>query len=567
MYVEVRMLSDIEIARTKELKDIREIAKRIDLDEGDLKLYGKYMAKVEADCVFAPNKKSEADEGALILVTATSPTKAGEGKSTMSIALADALNRLKHKTLLCLREPSMGPVFGLKGGATGGGYAQVMPMDDINLHFTGDMHAITAANNLISASIDNHLYWGNELGIDKDRVLFKRCLDVNDRSLRKIEISYGFKKDKFVRTEQFNISVASEIMATLCLAKDFTDLKDRLARIAIAYDVDGKLLQVKDLGIVDSLLLILKDAILPNLVQTLEENPVLIHGGPFANIAHGCNSIVATKFALRHADYVVTEAGFAADLGAEKFLDIKSQVAKLNPRLSVLVTTIRSLKSQAYIDFSELNQENIEALKIGLANLDRHMQILQNFNLPFVVAINQFDSDTEAEKDFISHYLTEKNIDYSFVTAFRDGAEGALSLAKLVYRKIESAKDKNERYEPLYNMEDSFESKLNSIVKKCYGARSYILSAEASSQLTEIKRLKYENLPLCIAKTANSFTDDPKILGAPSDFDIHISELRLNLGAGFIVCLTGRINTLPGLPKKSKAEEIYYKDGKFFNLS
>lgn len=555
------MRSDIDIARSVAPLDIREIAQNIGLLEDDLILYGRTKAKIKYQKLMAGK-----DRGELILVTATSPTKAGEGKSTISIALADALNYLKKKTILCLREPSMGPVFGLKGGATGGGYAQVIPMDEINLHFTGDMHAITSANNLISACIDNHIYWGNELKIDESRILFQRCLDVNDRSLRSCEIGGSYKGGKLARKERFNITVASEIMATLCLSNDFEDLRYRLGNIAVAYNIDGELIYTRDLGIVDSLLLLLREAILPNLVQTLEHSPCVIHGGPFANIAHGCNSLIATKFALSRADYVVTEAGFATDLGAEKFLDIKCRYGKLEPSCSVLVTTIRSLKSQADIAFDDLNKENLPALKMGISNLERHLETLENFNLSKVVAINVFESDTENEKRILSEYLESRNIRYSFVSAYKDGSKGAIDLAREVLKEI-NAIDPNKRYKPLYELSDDFEIKLEKIIKGAYGGQGFELSPDAKLQLNEIRRLSFDKLPLCIAKTPNSLTDNPKVLGRPKDFIIHIKELRLNLGAGFIICIAGNINTLPGLPKQPKASEIYYEKGEFYNLS
>ncbi|MDO5732793.1 MAG: formate--tetrahydrofolate ligase [Eubacteriales bacterium] len=556
------MKTDIEIARSASKKDIREIAAQMGIREEELILYGFDKAKLSEALI---KRLEHEEDGQLILVTAITPTKAGEGKSTTSIGLADALQRLGKKTMLCLREPSMGPVFGLKGGAAGGGYAQVIPMEDINLHFTGDMHAITAANNLIAACIDNQLYWGNELQIDKERIVFKRCMDMNDRALRSLTVNRGSRKDRDLREDGFNITVASEIMAVLCLASDAEDLRERLDRILVAYTLSGEALYVRDLGISGALLLILKDALQPNLVQTLENTAALVHGGPFANIAHGCNSLRATKTALKLADYVVTEAGFAADLGAEKFLDIKCVMGGLKPKAAVLVATVRALKLHGGVAFDNLAEENLEALKQGLANLDRHAESLKNFGLETVVAINRFADDSEAELKLLADHCRDHGLHFALSEVFSQGGAGGEALAKAVLEALEAQGEAN--YRPVYALEDDFRTKLDKIVKHCYGADAAVLSEAAAKQLEELEAMGYGNLPLCMAKTPSSLSDDPKLLGAPTGFTIHVRELRLSAGAGFIVCLTGDVMTMPGLPRHPMAIDMDYRNGEILGLS
>ncbi len=557
------MKTDIEISREAQLKPILEIAAKLGLSPEEMIPYGHDKAKISSQAI---KKREKEAQGKLILVTAISPTKAGEGKSTTTIGLGDALSRLGKKTLLCLREPSMGPVFGIKGGAAGGGYAQVVPMEDINLHFTGDMHAITAANNLICACIDNHLYWGNELRFDLEKITFKRCMDMNDRCLREVIVSKGIRKDRDVRSDGFNITVASEIMAVLCLAKDEQDLRARLGQMMLGYNVDGDAIYLRDLGIEGALCLILKDAILPNLVQTLENVPALIHGGPFANIAHGCNSVIATKAALNLADYVVTEAGFGADLGAEKFLDIKCRFAGLNPQAVVLVATCRALKMHGGQDFDDLATENIAALEKGFANLDRHMENIRKFGLEAVVCINRFPTDTEAELDCLRRHCAEKAYRVALSEVFTKGSEGGLALAEEVLHLLDERKTAAP-YQPIYQLEDSFEEKLEKIVTKIYGASTFELTDEAKADLERLRHLGVDHLPLCMAKTPNSFTDDPKVLGAPDGFKITVREIRPSLGAGFLVCLTGQVMTMPGLPKRPMAMDMDIRDGVITGLS
>lgn len=557
------MKTDIEIAQTAQKKPITEIANRIGISANEFENYGPDKAKISLEVL--QRLKQRAD-GRLILVTAISPTKAGEGKSTVTIGLGDALCRAKKNALICLREPSMGPVFGLKGGATGGGYAQVVPMEDINLHFTGDMHAIAAANNLISACIDNHLYWGNELGIDKSRIVFKRSLDMNDRALRILEVGRGTRKDTNTHLDGFNITAASEVMAVLCLASDLDDLKARLNRIVVAYTKASQPVTVADLKISGALSVILKDAIKPNLVQTLENNPALIHGGPFANIAHGCNSVLATKIALKLGDYVVTEAGFGADLGAEKFLDLKCRFAELNPDCSVLVATIRALKLHGGAPAEQLADEDLLALEKGLCNLKRHLETLRSFGLPVIVALNRFSTDTEGELELVQNYCQSLSVPCSLVEVFEKGSAGAADLVQQIMKIFDGANQKPQ-LKLAYQLEDSLLDKLTKVAKRCYGAQGVHLEPLAQQQLEHLTQIGLEGLPICIAKTPNSFSDDPTLLGAPEDFTISVRELRLSAGAGFIVCLTGNIMTMPGLPRVPAAQKIDWDGQQITGLS
>ena len=554
------MKKDIEIANEAVLKPITKIAKQIGLNEDDIELYGKYKAKIGLDVTNKINKN-----GKVILVTAITPTKAGEGKTTVSIGLAQAMKHLKKDVVLALREPSLGPVMGLKGGATGGGYSQVVPMDDINLHFTGDLHAITAANNLISAAIDNHIYYGNNLDFDLERIVWKRCLDVNDRSLRSIRIGMGSKFNGVERDESFNITVASEMMAIFCLAKDLDDLRNRLDNILLGYNTNGEEILLKELGITGSLLALLKDAIKPNLVQSLEGVPALIHGGPFANIAHGCNSIMATNMAMHLAEYTVTEAGFGADLGAEKFLDIKSRIMGIKPSVVVIVATIRALKMHGGVEYENLAKPNTRALKRGLCNLAKHIDTIKRFNLPYVVAINKFYQDSDGEIKALKNYLKENGHPYELCDIFAQGGKGGIKLAKVVMDVID--KMPNDGFKYLYEQNDSIEQKIYKIATKAYGAKDIEFSKKALEQLNTFKKMGYDKLLVCIAKTQNSLTDDGKVLGAPTDFLIHIKELRLSRGAGFIVALTGKILTMPGLPEHPQAMDIEYKDMKVVGLN
>lgn len=538
------MLSDIEIARQVKPRPLREVAEELAIPSEALLAYGHTKAKVDVRSL-SPKK-----EGRIVLVTAISPTPAGEGKTTTTIGLADALRSLGHSTMVCLREPSMGPVFGMKGGATGGGHAQVIPMEEINLHFTGDLHAIGAANNLIAACLDNHMYWGNEPKLDLDRILWRRVVDMNDRSLRNIQAMRGFKKDRYVYETGFDITVASEIMAVFCLAKDRDDLKRRLGEIIVAFTEDDEAFRVSDLGIEGSLAVLLDQAIDPNLVQTLEGTPAFIHGGPFANIAHGCNSLIATKSAAQLVDIVITEAGFGADLGAEKFLHLKAPQAEIWPSAAVVVATIRALKHHG--GAVDLASPNPEAVRRGLPNLLRHLEIMRNFGLPTVVALNHFATDTGEELAVVESACAELGIRLSHSKVFAEGSSGGHDLAHKVLETME------EETEPksLYSRENTIEEKLQILVDQVYGGRKVIFSDEALVQAEEIVALGYGDLPVCVAKTPNSFTDDPKILGAPENFDLHIKELRLRAGAGFIVCLAGSIMTMPGLSKIPQARSI-----------
>lgn len=549
------MLSDIEIARQTMPRPLSTVAEELGIPNEALLAYGHTKAKVDV------KRLEPKEEGRIVLVTAISPTPAGEGKTTTTIGLADALRSLGHSSMVCLREPSMGPVFGMKGGATGGGYAQVIPMEEINLHFTGDLHAIGAANNLIAACLDNHMYWNNEPKLDLERILWRRVVDMNDRSLRNIEVMRGFKQDRYVYETGFDITVASEIMAVFCLAKNRDDLKQRLGEIIVAYTVDGEAFRVSDLGIEGSLAVLLDQAIDPNLVQTLEGTPAFIHGGPFANIAHGCNSLIATKTAAQLVDIVVTEAGFGADLGAEKFLHLKAPQAGIWPSAAVVVATIRALKHHG--GAVDLKSSNPDAVRRGLPNLLRHLQIMAEFGLPTVVALNHFATDTEEELEVVADACAERGIRLAHSRVFAEGSVGGQDLANKV---LEAMAEESEP-KRLYSIQNSIEEKLQVLVNKVYGGRNVVFSDEARQQAEEISALGYGNLPVCVAKTPNSFTDDPKLLGAPEGFDLHIRELRLRAGAGFIVCLAGSIMTMPGLSKVPQARSIDLVDNEIVGLS
>lgn len=542
-------MTDLEIAQATPMEPIQKVAAKIGIPEDALEYYGKYKAKLSFDYL---KSIQDQPQGKLILVTAINPTKAGEGKSTTTVGLGDALNRLGKKTMMALREPSLGPVFGLKGGATGGGYAQVVPMEDINLHFTGDMHAITTTNNLVCACLDNLIHQGNPLHIDPTKVTFKRCLDMNDRTLRDITIGQGSKANGVERKDGFNITVASEVMAALCLADDLMDLKERFARMQVAYTYDGDPVYVRDLGIQGAMAMVMKDAVLPNIVQTLEHNPVLIHGGPFANIAHGCNSVIATKACLELADYTVTEAGFGADLGAEKFLDIKCRLANLKPNAVVIVATIRALKQHGGVAFEDLKEENVDAMLAGCGNLAKHIDTIQQFGLPYIVAINQFESDSPKEIEALENWCKENGHPMSLSQVWAKGGEGALDLAQQVIALC----DQPNTYAPLYDVHASIEDKINTIAQKVYGADGVDFTDEAKAQIETFNRLGWNELPICMAKTQMSLTDDGKIMGRPTGFRITVRELRPSLGAGFIVALTGKVLTMPGLPKHPSALDM-----------
>ena len=545
------MLTDVEINKQAKLKNVIEIAKNLGIDEDDLELYGKYKAKL-SDKVFEKNCNKE--NGKLILVTSINPTPLGEGKTTIAIGLADALKRLGEKVCLALREPSMGPVFGIKGGATGGGYAQVAPMDEINLHFTGDIHAMTSANNLISACIDNHIFNGNELRIDTNHITWKRCMDMNDRALRTITLDYSFKDRTYIRNDGFDITVATEIMAICCLATDIKDLEKRISEIIFGYDLDGNPLKVKDLKIQGAVTAILKDAIKPNLVQTLENTPAIIHGGPFANIAHGCNSIIATKTALKLADYVITEAGFGADLGAEKFMDIKCRIADLKPNAVVLMCTLKALKYNGGVAKEDVKLENVEAVKKGFVNLKGHIENIRRYKLNPIIVLNKYDFDTEKEIKELKDLCNEIGVSICETNVFMKGGEGAIELAKLVIE--ESSKDNND-FQFLYNTNDNIRQKIEKISKDIYGADGVEYTKEAEDAILKIEKINRGNLPICIAKTQYSFSDNPKLLGKPSGFKIKIRDVILKNGAGFIVAIAGNIMTMPGLPKVPAAENIH----------
>ena len=541
------MKNDLQISQETELEPIVEVASKLDLKEDDLELYGKYKAKINFSGI---NRSKDNAEGHLILVTSINPTPAGEGKSTITVGLGDALNKINKKSVIALREPSLGPVMGIKGGAAGGGYAQVLPMEDINLHFTGDMHAITTANNALSALLDNHIHQGNELNIDARRVIWKRVVDLNDRELRKVIVGLGGPIQGVPREDGFDITVASEIMAILCLAADLEDLKARLARIVVGYTFDRQPVTAGDLKAEGALALLLKDAIKPNLVQTIYGTPAFVHGGPFANIAHGCNSILATKTALRLADYVVTEAGFGADLGGEKFLDIKVPNLKKAPDAVVIVATVRALKMHGGMKKDELKNENLDALKVGFANLKRHIRNMDQYQLPVIVAINEFVTDTDNELTLLEHLCENQGILAKRASVWADGAEGGVDLAKAVVRLIDR---KEANYKPLYRLEETIQEKTETIVKKIYGGNGVVFSKKAQKQIEEFTKNGWDKLPICMAKTQYSFSDDPSLLGAPEDFTITIREIIPKLGAGFLVALTGDVMTMPGLPKKPAA--------------
>ena len=555
------VLSDIEIANSVQMKPIKEVAEKLGIAENALSLYGNYKAKISAGQLEALKDKPD---GKLILVTAISPTPAGEGKTTSSVGLVDALAAIGKKAVIALREPSLGPVFGIKGGAAGGGHAQVVPMEDINLHFTGDFHAIGVANNLLAALIDNHIHHGNALGIDSRRITWKRAVDMNDRQLRHIVDGLQGKVNGVPREDGFDITVASEVMAILCLSENITDLKNRLEKIIIGYSFEGKPVTAKDLKAGGAMAAVLKDAIHPNLVQTLEHTPALIHGGPFANIAHGCNSVLATKLALKYADYAVTEAGFGADLGAEKFIDIKCRTSGLRPAAVVLVATIRALKMHGGVAKSDLAEENVQAVVDGLPNLEKHLENIQDvYGLPAVVAINKFPLDTEAELQAVYDACQKRGVDVVISDVWANGGAGGKELAEKV---VELAEGDN-HFQFVYNEEDSIETKLNKIVTKVYGGKGVRLTPAAKRELKQLEELGFSNYPICMAKTQYSFSDDAKKLGAPKDFVVTISQLKVSAGAGFIVALTGAIMTMPGLPKVPASEKIDVdKDGNISGL-
>ena len=545
------MLTDIDIARQAEIRPIGEIAEKIGLTSDDLDLYGKYKAKIPMD-VLKRNESSK--DGKLVLVTAMNPTPAGEGKTTVSIGLAQALAKIGRKTLLALREPSLGPVFGIKGGAAGGGYSQLIPMDDINLHFTGDLHAITSANNLLAAMIDNHIYQGNELNIDKDKVLWKRCMDMNDRALRSIEIGVGGGTNGIERDDSFSITAASEIMATLCMASDIEDLTERIKNIAVAYDTNGNIVTAGMLGAEGSLTVLLKDAICPNLVQTLEHVPALVHGGPFANISHGCNSLIATKAGLKMTDILVTEAGFGADLGAFKFLDLKCRAAGIWPDVVVIVSTVRSLKYNAGIPKEELTKPDVDAVRRGFPNLAKHIENMTAFGIPVVVASNRFLSDTDEEIAEMKRLCEEMGAKYAPAEVFAKGGEGGIELASEVAAILDQDKPKKPVF--TYELKDSIEEKIRKVATKIYGAKDIEILPEAAAKIAEFTASGYGELPICVAKTQYSLSDDAKALGRPEGFTLTVRDVRLSTGAGYMVILTGKILTMPGLPKHPAALDI-----------
>ena len=548
------MKTDIQIAQEAVMEPIIHVAKSLGMEQEDLELYGKYKAKVSDEYL---KKIENCDNGKLILVTAINPTPAGEGKTTTSVGLGQAFAKLNKKAIIALREPSLGPCFGVKGGAAGGGYAQVVPMEDLNLHFTGDFHAITSANNLLAALLDNHVQQGNELGIDTRSVVWKRCLDMNDRVLRNVVVGLGNKMDGVVREDHFVITVASEIMAVLCLADDMEDLKRRLGRMVVAYNYQGKPVTASDLKAVGSMAALLKDAMKPNLIQTLEHTPALIHGGPFANIAHGCNSVRATKAALKIADYCITEAGFGADLGAEKFFDIKCRMAGLKPDAVVLVATIRALKYNGGVAKADLNIENMDALKAGIVNLEKHIENLQKYGVPVVVTLNSFITDTENETAFVKAFCEERGCEFALSQVWERGGEGGIELAEKVLKTLD---EKKSDFHLLYEDELSLKEKIEVVAKEIYGAKGIELSPTASKQLKQLEELGFGSLPVCMAKTQYSLSDDPALLGRPEDFIVHIRELYVSAGAGFVVVLTGAVMTMPGLPKQPAALSIDVTD-------
>ncbi len=553
------MKTDVQISREAKLEHILKIGEKIGLTEDNLEVYGKFKAKIDMNSI-----KNMPLKAKLILTTAITPTPAGEGKSTTSIGLGMALNKIGKKCIIALREPSLGPCFGMKGGAAGGGYAQVVPMEDINLHFTGDIHSITTANNLLCAMIDNHIKWGNALNINIEKPIFKRVVDLNDRSLRKISIGHGGKINGVPRHDGFQITVASEVMAILCLSEDLFDLKEKLGEIVFAYDTEGKPLRVKQLKAQGSMAALLKDAIKPNLVQTLENTPAIIHGGPFANIAHGCNSIIATKAAMKLSDYVVTEAGFAADLGAEKFFNIKCRKAGLKPDAVVIVATVRALKMHGGVEKEELAIENLEALRAGIENLEKHIENMQKFNVPIVVAINAFPTDTKAELDLVEKICNDMGVEVALSEVWAKGSEGGIALANKVVEAIESG---TADFKPLYELNISIKEKIEIIAKEIYGADGVHYNELAENQIHELENNGFNDLPVCMAKTQNSISDKADLKGRPTGFTVDITELRLSAGAGFIVVMTGSIMTMPGLPRIPAAEAIDIdKDGNIIGL-
>lgn len=544
------MKTDIEIAQEAVLEPIIKVAGNLGISEDELELYGKYKAKISRQY---SNKIKNNSDGKLILVTAINPTPAGEGKTTTSVGLGQAFGKLGKQAMIALREPSLGPCFGVKGGAAGGGNAQVVPMEDLNLHFTGDFHAITSANNLLAALLDNHIQQGNELGIDTRQVVWKRCLDMNDRVLRNIVVGLGAKADGTVREDHFVITVASEIMAVLCLAEDMEDLKKRLGRMVVAYSFSGKPITAEDLNAVGAMAALLKDALKPNLIQTLEHTPALVHGGPFANIAHGCNSVIATKTALKMSDYVITEAGFGADLGAEKFFDIKCRIADLHPDAAVLVATIRALKYNGGVAKEDLNRENQAALQKGIVNLEKHIENLQQFKVPVVVTLNSFVTDTEAEIGFVKTFCEERGCEFAISQVWEKGGEGGIELANKVLETLET---KESRFQVLYPDELSLKEKIETVAEKIYGAAKVSYTPAASGQLKKLEELGFGKLPVCMAKTQYSLSDDPSRLGRPEGFTLNVREVYVSAGAGFVVVLTGAVMTMPGLPKQPAAFRI-----------
>ncbi|QXM06576.1 formate--tetrahydrofolate ligase [Crassaminicella indica] len=548
--MEVKVLSDIEIAQQSNMKPIAEIAKEWDILEDELELYGKYKAKINLS-IF--DRLKNKPDGKLILVTAINPTSAGEGKSTTAVGLGQALNKIGKRAVIALREPSLGPVFGIKGGAAGGGYAQVVPMEDINLHFTGDMHAITTANNLLSAAIDNHIHQGNTLRIDARQIVWKRVLDMNDRALRNVVVGLGGKPNGFVREDGFMITVASEVMAVLCLAEDLMDLKERFGRMIVAYNLDGEPVTAKDLGVHGAMALLFKDAIKPNIVQTLENTPALIHGGPFANIAHGCNSILATKLGLKIGEYLITEAGFGADLGAEKFLNIKCRYGGLTPSAVVIVATIRALKMHGGVKKTELGKENLQALEKGFANLNKQVENIRKFGLPVMVAVNKFTNDTDAEIELLIKKCEEISVEVALNEVWEKGGEGGIDMAQRIVNMIENEKP---NFNYIYEVDESIKNKVNKIVTEIYGGKGVVFTNKALKQIKKLEEMGLDKLPICMAKTQYSLSDDKNLLGAPKDFEITVKEVKVSAGAGFIVCLTGDIMTMPGLPKVPSANKM-----------
>ena len=548
------MKSDIEIAQEAKMEHIKDVAAQIGIKEGELEFYGKYKAKLSDEL---EKRVAGNPDGKLVLVTAINPTPAGEGKTTVSIGLTQALNRLGHKTVVALREPSLGPCFGIKGGAAGGGYSQVVPMEDLNLHFTGDFHAITSANNLLAAMIDNHIQQGNACGIDTRQIVWKRCMDMNDRALRNVVVGLGSKADGFVREDHFVITVASEIMAILCLATDMADLKQRLSRIIVAYNYSGDPVTAGDIKATGAMAALLKDAMKPNIIQTLENTPAIVHGGPFANIAHGCNSVRATKMALKLADYVVTEAGFGADLGAEKFLDIKCRKAGLVPDTIVIVATVRALKYNGGVPKDELSIENMEALKKGIVNLDKHIENMQNFGVNVVVTLNSFVTDTDEEHNFIREHVEALGCEFALANVWAEGGAGGKELALKVLKSIEKEK---KPFKYTYEDDMHLEDKINAIATKIYGAKGVEYAPAAAKMLVKLEQMGYGKLPVCMAKTQYSLSDDPALLGRPEGFTLKVREVYVSAGAGFVVALTGSIMTMPGLPKSPAAERVDYDE-------